>query len=79
MGYGERVATEHAVAITKIIEINAASATGIEDAVRQGLERATETLDGVQSAWIGDINVRTDDTGGITEWRVRLRVSFLLQ
>lgn len=70
---------EQDMSITKVIEISAASDTGIEDAVRQGLERASETLDGVQGAWIGDINVRTDDTGGITEWRVRLRVSFLLQ
>ncbi|MFZ5657934.1 MAG: dodecin family protein [Pseudomonadota bacterium] len=65
--------------IAKVIEINAASESGIEDAVRNGLVRAAATLDGIQGAWISDINVRTDPSGRVTEWRVRLRVSFLLK
>lgn len=65
--------------IAKVIEINAASETGIEDAVSNGLARAAATLDGIQGAWFGDINVRTDASGRVTEWRVRLRVSFLLK
>jgi flavin-binding protein dodecin len=67
------------MAITKVIEINAASDRGVEDAVRQGLARASDTLDGVQGAWVSDVSVRTDESGEIAEWRVRLRVSFLLQ
>lgn len=67
------------MAISKVIEINTASEQGIEDAVRLGLKRACDTLDAVQGAWLSDISVRTDEQGEITEWRVRLRVSFLLQ
>lgn len=67
------------MAITKVIEVNAASELGMEDAVREGLRRASETLDGVQGAWVSDISVRTDDQGEIAEWRVRLRITFLLQ
>ncbi|AXK71050.1 dodecin domain-containing protein [Lysobacter sp. TY2-98] len=67
------------MAVTKVIEINAASDQSIEDAVAQGLKRASDTLDGVQGAWVSDINVQTNERGEITEWRVRLRVSFLLR
>lgn len=66
-------------AIAKVIEINAASTSSIEDAVQRGLSRAASTLDGIQGAWVSDIEVRTDETGNVTEWRVRLRVSFLLE
>lgn len=66
-------------AIAKVIEINAASGAGIEDAVRNGLSRAATTLDGIQGAWVSDIEVRTDGAGKVEEWRVRLRVSFLLK
>lgn len=66
-------------AVAKVIEINAASTSSIEDAVQQGLSRAASTLDGIQGAWVSDINVCTDEAGNVTEWRVRLRVSFLLR
>lgn len=65
--------------VAKVIEINAASMQSIEDAVQKGLDRAASTIDGIQGAWVSDIEVRTDAAGRVSEWRVRLRVSFLLR
>lgn len=66
------------MSVAKIIEINASSATSVEDAVRSGLKKVSETVKGIQGAWINETKVVTDDTGNITEWRVNLRVTFLV-
>jgi len=62
----------------KIIEINASSPTSVEDAVRSGLKKVSETVKGIQGAWINETKVVTDGQGNITEWRVNLRVTFLV-
>lgn len=64
--------------IAKTIEITASSANGIEDAVRGGLAKAAETVNGIETAWIKDTNVIVRD-GKITEWRVRLKVTFVVK
>ncbi len=66
------------MSVAKIIEINASSATSVEDAVRSGLKKVSETVKGIQGAWINETKVVTDDAGNITEWRVNLRVTFLV-
>jgi flavin-binding protein dodecin len=48
-----------------------------EDAVQAGISRATKTLENVQSAWIKDHVVVIKD-GKITEYRVRMKVTFIL-
>lgn len=65
-------------AIAKIIEINSASAKGIEDAVQSGLLKVATTIDKIQGAWVSDIKVHTSANGDITEWRVCLRVTFIV-
>jgi flavin-binding protein dodecin len=66
------------MSVAKIIEINASSSTSVEDAVRSGLKKVSETVKGIQGAWINETKVVTDGTGNITEWRVNLRVTFLV-
>ena len=65
------------MSIAKVTEVIASSTVGIEDAVRQGIARASKTLDQVQSAWVSDIKceVKGDD---VVEWRVRLKITFVL-
>jgi flavin-binding protein dodecin len=66
------------MAIAKIIELNASSPTSMEDAVKSGLAKCAETVKNIKGAWVNEIKVVTDDTGKVTEWRVNLRVSFLV-
>jgi dodecin len=49
-----------------------------EDAIRQGLERATKTLRGVTAAWIKDQRVKLED-GRIAEYQVNMKVTFVLE
>ena len=65
-------------AVAKVIELNAASPKGIEDAVANGIRRADATLDNVEGAWVQDIKCVVKN-GKIAEWRVNMKVSFLLK
>ena len=62
----------------KVIEITAASSKGIEDAVQTGLKKVSKTVRHIKGAWINDINVVTNDDGKVTEWRVNMKVTFLI-
>jgi dodecin len=64
--------------VAKIIEITASSNTSIEDAVENGIRRADDTLDNIEGAWVQDIKC-TVKNGKIAEWRVNLKVTFLLK
>lgn len=66
------------MAIAKIIELNASSSTSMEDAVRSGLAKAGETIKNIQGAWVNEIKVVTSPDGAIAEWRVNMRVTFVV-
>ncbi len=65
--------------VTKVIEISASSTKGIEDAVTGGLKKASRSVKKIRSAWINEIKVHTDDDGSIKEWRVNMRINFLVE
>lgn len=65
--------------IAKVIEVNAASEKGIEEAVRFGLSKVAKTIGELRGAWISDIKVCTTPDGEVTEWRVDMRVSFIVK
>jgi flavin-binding protein dodecin len=67
------------MSIAKVIEIKSSSKSGIEDAIRTGLSKAAKSLDHVSGAWVKDIKVLTDNKGKVTEWRVDLKVTFVLK
>lgn len=64
--------------VAKIIEVNASSETSMEDAVKNGLKKCAETVKNIKGAWVKEVKVVTDDKGNITEWRVDLKVSFIV-
>ncbi|HMM57051.1 MAG: dodecin domain-containing protein [Proteobacteria bacterium] len=64
--------------ITKVIELSASSTKGIEDAITGGLKKASKTVKNIKGAWINDIKVTTNDDGSVAEWRVNMRVNFLV-
>ncbi|CAN4278276.1 dodecin family protein [Pseudoxanthomonas sp. LjRoot125] len=66
------------MSVAKIIEVNASSKTSMEDAVKVGLKKTSETVNNIKGAWVNEIKVVTDDGGNVTEWRVNLRISFVV-
>jgi len=66
------------MAVAKIIELNSSSTTGVEDAVRSGLKKAAESVKNIQGAWVNEIKVVTGPDGDVTEWRVNMRVTFVV-
>lgn len=64
--------------VAKVIEISASSAESFEDAIRAGLAKASTTVHGIQGAWVNEQSVRVGDGGAISEFRVNLRVTFIL-
>ena len=65
--------------VAKVIEISSSSSKGIEDAVKDGLKRVSKTINNVRGAWVNDIKVITDGSGKVTEWRVNMRINFVLE
>lgn len=66
------------MSVARVTELSATSEKGFEDAVRQAIERANQTLRGVQSAWVKDQNVMIEN-GQITAFKVNISVTFLLE
>jgi hypothetical protein len=64
--------------VARVTEISARSTESFEEAVRVGVERATQTLRGVQSAWVKEQQVTVDGEGHIAEYQVNLMVTFVL-
>jgi flavin-binding protein dodecin len=65
--------------IAKVIEISASSTRGLEDAVTGGLKKVSRTVKNIKGAWVNDIKVITRDDGTVTEWRVNMRVNFVVE
>jgi flavin-binding protein dodecin len=66
------------MSVAKTIILSAQSDTGFEDAIRQGVAKANETLRGIEGAWVKDQNVIIKD-GQIVAYRVHLEVTFVLE
>jgi flavin-binding protein dodecin len=64
--------------VASVTEISAASPDGFEAAIREGIERANETLRNIQSAWVKDRNILIED-GQIRAYKVNLLVTFVLE
>ena len=66
------------MSLAKIIEVNAASSKSMEDAVQTGLKKCAETVKNIKGAWVNEIKVVTGPDGVVSEWRVNLRVTFIV-
>jgi len=67
------------MSVASISEVKAVSTVGFDDAIKQGVKRAAKTLRNVKSAWVQNQDVRIDENGEITEYRVHLKVTFILE
>jgi hypothetical protein len=77
-GTGLTVNERKVMAVAKIIELTSRSGQSFEDAVEQGLNKATDSVKNVQSAWVKDQQVLVEN-GSINEYQVTLKVTFLVE
>jgi dodecin len=64
--------------VARVIELRATSEESFEDAVDQGVERATSTLRNIESAWIKDMNVMIENNE-IAAYKADMAVTFVLE
>lgn len=67
------------MSVAKVIEITSSSSKGFEDAIEQGISKASKTIDGIKGAWVSEQKVRIGDDGKIDEFRVYMRLTFVLE
>jgi flavin-binding protein dodecin len=63
--------------VARVTEISAVSPNGFEDAIKVGIDRATQTLRNVTSAWVKEQRVEIND-GAIVSYQVNMMVTFVL-
>jgi flavin-binding protein dodecin len=61
-----------------VSKITAASAKSFQDATEEGLQRATKTLRGVTGFEVASLKGKVEN-GKVTEYRVTLEVTFILE
>jgi len=66
------------MSIAKTIEVTASSTKGFDDAIRQGIAKAAETLENITGAWIMDQSVKVKK-GKVAEYTVRMKLTFVLK
>jgi flavin-binding protein dodecin len=66
------------MSISRTTEIKSSSATSFDDAMKTGIARAEKTLKNVRGAWIENQEVLIDEKGKITEYRVQMKITFIL-
>ena len=65
--------------VEKTIELTGTSTNSIEDAVGLAVARAASTIKGIKREVEVDKITAVVEDGGVSAWRVRVRVSFAVQ
>jgi flavin-binding protein dodecin len=65
------------MSVAKNIEITSSSTKSFEDAIDQGIKRATKSLNNVQGAWIKEQKISITN-GEVSEYRVMMILTFIL-
>ncbi|MCI0494668.1 dodecin family protein [candidate division KSB1 bacterium] len=66
------------MSVARVTEISASSPKSFEDAIQIGVDRACQTLEEVQGAWIKEQKV-VINKNKIVEYRVTMKVTFVLK
>jgi len=64
--------------VASVTEISAVSPNGFEEAIKEGVERAKETLRNIEGCWVKDMNVLMENNQ-IVGYKVNLAVTFVLE
>lgn len=65
------------MSVVKVIEVLADSKVSWEDAAKNAISKASETLHNVKSVYIMDHNAKVEN-GKIVSYRINAKVSFIL-
>jgi hypothetical protein len=65
------------MSIAKVIEISAESPESFDDAIRDGIQRASESVENIKGAWVKEQQVVVDG-GKVVNYRVDLKVTFVV-
>lgn len=66
------------MSVAKVTEIISSSSESFDDAISKGVKRANKTLKNVRGAWVDGQNITCNSDGDIKEYRVNLKVTFVL-
>jgi flavin-binding protein dodecin len=67
------------MSVAKVTEIIASSTVSFDDAINTGVARAHKTLKNLKSAWVQNQQIKLNNEGKIVEYRVQLKITFVLQ
>ena len=67
------------MSVVKIIEVKSSSPKSFEEAIQKGLSKTGKTVKNLQSAWIKEQEVDLKKDGTINEYRVLMKVTFLVE
>lgn len=75
------VATKGAshVSVAKVIEITSTSPGSFEDAIRKGIAKAQQSIEGIRGAWVSEQKVELAEDGTIKHFRVDMKLTFILE
>ncbi len=65
------------MSVARVTEISSTSDVSFEDAIKQGISRASKTLRNVKGAWIKEQQIDIENER-ITRYRVNMLVTFIL-
>ena len=63
--------------VAKVIEISAESHVSLEDAIRKGIAKASDSVHNIKGAWVKEQKVTVAD-GQIDSYRVDLKLTFVM-
>lgn len=66
------------MSVAKIIELSSTSKKGFEDAIVQGIARASKTVSNICSAWVKEQRVHVTK-GKVVNYQVNMQVTFVLE
>lgn len=66
------------VSVAKVIEITSTSPGSFEDAIRKGISKAQQSIEGIRGAWISEQKVEVAEDGTIRHFRVDMKLTFVL-
>jgi flavin-binding protein dodecin len=72
------MARSQLMSVARIVEISSTSGKTFEDAVAQGVGRASKTLRGIRSAWVKEQEVQVEGDRIVT-YKVNLKITFVLE
>ena len=65
------------MSVAKVIEITSQSPASFDDAIKKGIAKASETVNGIQGAWISEQKIICRGAA-VTAYRVTMRVTFVV-